>query len=271
MNAQPAAMRYTALIRTRDSGPLVFETVRALRAQSLPPAKILAVDSGSSPQQLRELRAVVDEVLDISQQPFNYSRALNAGIAHCEGERVLVISSHVVLGDAGVVAALSHQIDAAGAAGGFAISTPGVAWASRRVDRNSFDGTNGLTNSCALVALEVLRALPFREEVFSAEDQEWTRRFLHGHRDGALVGVHTERVAYRNPHYSLKKKYNEEMALAIYVDRSRMALPVILRWVLRSLWAAAKGDLQRATHRLRVATGLLAARFRVPHIDSRYY
>ena len=42
---------YTALIRTHNSFPLVAEVVAALRAQTFPPEKILAVDSASSPEQ----------------------------------------------------------------------------------------------------------------------------------------------------------------------------------------------------------------------------
>jgi glycosyltransferase involved in cell wall biosynthesis len=88
---------YSAVIRTHNSAPLVFKVVAALRAQTRPPVSIIVVDSGSGAADIAEIRLVVDRVVDISRQTFNYSRAINVGVAECETTNVLIRSSHLLL------------------------------------------------------------------------------------------------------------------------------------------------------------------------------
>jgi hypothetical protein len=261
---------YTALIRTRDSAPLVFRTIASLRAQSRPPASILAVDSGTGAAQLAPLEAAVDRLLDISAREFNYSRAINAGVEQCATPHVLIISSHVVLEDESVMERFLAELDARRIDVGFLISRPDAAWHCREVDASSFSGTNGLTNSCAFLPVALARAMPFREEVFSAEDQEWTARYL-ATAAGRLLGVETRRISYLNPRFSYAKKLNEELALAYYVDRRRMRAPAIGNWLLKALWSLFRRDLAKARFRMAVAHGLLMARRVAPSRSSKYF
>ena len=150
------------------------------------------------------------------------------------------------------------------------ISRPGSAWECREVDAESFDGTNGLTNSCAFLPVGLARSLPFREEVFSAEDQEWTQRHLKAG-GGKLLGVATGRISYLNPRFSYAKKLNEELALACYVDRRRLRAPAIGAWLLKALWSLFRLDVGKAKFRMAVARGLLMARRVAPSRSSKYF
>jgi hypothetical protein len=127
-----------------------------------------------------------------------------------------------------------------------------------------------LTNSCSLLPVSLARTLPFREEVFSAEDQEWTSRYLRSG-NGRLLGVETRRVSYLNPRFSYAKKLNEELALAVYVDRRRMYLPAIGTWLLKALWSLFRRDLGKARFRAAVARELFMARRMVPSRSSKYF
>lgn len=264
-------MQYLALIRTFNSLPLVQEVISSLRAQTCPPTAIMAVDSGSDPEQAAALRALVDIWLDVSGQPFNYARSINLGVQACPLPDVLIISSHVVLRETTVMENFFKEMQSRGDQVGSLISNKSQAWLVRQVDRASFTGVNGLTNSCSFAPAALLRELPFREEVFASEDQEWTKRFLDG-KAGSLTIVETARIDYLNKHFSYKKKYNEEMALASFVDKRRMGFKSILTWLLKSVWSlCVKGDMAKAGHRFRVAVGLSKARFRKPTINSKYY
>lgn len=264
-------MEYLALIRTFNSLPLVEEVIGCLRMQTCPPTAIMAVDSGSDPGQAQALRALVDVWLDVSGQAFNYSRSINLGVQAATLENVLIISSHVVLREQDVMERFFAELASKGDRVGSVISNKSQAWLVRQVNNASFTGVNGLTNSCSFAPTALLRELPFREEVFASEDQEWTKRFL-AIKAGSLTVVETGQIDYLNKHFSYKKKYNEEMALASFVDTRRKGLPAILTWLLKSIWSICfRGDKAKAGHRFRVAMGLCKARFKKPDINSKYY
>lgn len=261
---------YSAIIRTYNSAPLVYKVIEALRAQTQPPVAIIVVDSGSGARDIAELRAVVDKVVDISRETFNYSRAINVGVAECETSNVLIISSHLLLNDSMVMAEFLDELHASKAEVGFMISKEEVDWVCRKVDAGSFDGTNGLTNSCSFLPVSLVMELPFREEVFSAEDQEWTARYL-GRSPSRMVGVSTRRISYLNPRFSYAKKLNEELALAYFVDRKRLGIGRIGLWLAKALWSLFKQDVSKAKFRMSVAKGLLQARRIAPNRSSRYF
>lgn len=264
-------MEYVALIRTFNSLPLVLDVINALRAQTCPPAAIMAVDSGSDPEQAAQLRLHVEQFVDVSGQPFNYARSINLGVDAAQAPNVLIISSHVVLTDRTLIADFLGELEQAGMRAGSIIFSKVHDWYARQVTRSSFNATNGLTNSCSFGPVELFRKLPFREEVFSAEDQEWTKRFLDDGGKG-LVIVETKRLAYQNKNYSLRKKYNEEIALAAYVDHKRMGVPAIVMWMMKSVWSfGVRRDRDKAMHRYQVAVGLLKTRFKKPEINSKYF
>jgi glycosyltransferase involved in cell wall biosynthesis len=264
------SMPYSALIRTYNSGPLVFRAVAALRAQSYPPAAIVAVDSGSDPAEVSQLRATVDKLIDLSRQPFNYSRAINVGVEQCEAPYVLIISSHVVLNDESVMERLIDELGKRGHEIGFMISQADKIWECREVNSESFIGTNGLTNSCSFLPVSLISSFPFREEVFSAEDQEWTSRYLRATR-GKMLGITTRSISYLNPRFSYAKKLNEELALAYYVDQKRMRLDRIGIWLAKALWSLLRQDLDKAKFRLSVVRGLLGVRRAAPMRSSKYF
>ncbi|MFJ3316170.1 glycosyltransferase family 2 protein [Herbaspirillum huttiense] len=270
-SGDPINMEYLALIRTFNSLPLVEDVIRSLRMQSRPPTAIMAVDSGSDPAQAEALRALVDIWLDVSGQPFNYARSINLGVQATELENVLIISSHVILREQDVMQRFFSELTSKGDRVGSIISNKSHPWLVRQVNNVNFTGVNGLTNSCSFAPAALLRELPFREEVFASEDQEWTKRFLAVKADNLTI-VETGQIDYLNKHFSYKKKYNEEMALATFVDTRRKGLPAILTWLLKSAWSiCVKGDIAKANHRFKVAMGLCKARLRKPDINSKYY
>ena len=261
---------YTALIRTYKSAPLVFRVVAALRAQSYPPASIIAVDSGSDPAEIGRLRVTVDKVIDLSGQAFNYSRAINVGVQQCGTPCVLIISSHVVLNDEFVMERFSDELGRRGYEVGFMISHSDKIWELREVNSESFTGANGLTNSCSFLPASLVLSFPFREEVFSAEDQEWTSRYFQA-TGGKMLGITTRSISYLNPRFSYAKKLNEELALAYYVDRKRLRLDRVGVWLAKALWSLVRQDLDKARFRLSVVRGLLEARRTAPIRSSKYF
>ena len=266
---RPAAA-YTALIRTHDSHPVVEAAVRALRAQSFPPARIVAVDSRSRPEQRLALEKLVDQIVDYPDDAFNYAKAINIGIPMCTTPYVLVISSHVVLDDPRSIQRAFTEFESARAFAFYLHHDPEVSWASRIVRRAQFDGHNGLHNTCAFLSTAAVAARPFREEVFSAEDQEWAAHHFRAH-DVAILRVGTRALRSLNARTNTLKFVNEEIAIAYFVCREKLGAVHLVMWLARSVLAFVRGRPGRSRAHLTIFRELVRARFRPPRRQSRYY
>lgn len=267
-------MKYTALIRTFNSLPLVADVVAGLRAQAVPPEKIIAVDSNSSPGQRLALNDLVDQVLDYPAEPFNYSKAINIGIAACTTEYVLIVSSHVVLTDPYLISyginhiALNDErcLGCCFNQGGDYEKTYGVS----RVDKNSFSLLLGLSNSCAFLKRQYIVDRPFREDVFSAEDQEWAAYYLREH-DAHFFSFHSVYVKYLNPHVNELKTMNEFISMAYFTHPELRGYQYVIPRLARGLLAILRLRPHRARFHLTMAAELFMTNFRKPVRRSLYY
>lgn len=266
--AEPPA--YTALIRTHRCDALLERTVQSLRGQTTAPREILFVDSSHDPACAAALRALGGRVVLYPEVPFNFSKALNLGVAAASQPLVLVISSHVVL-------AHPTMIDN-GWAAARAVDAQGLYWVPsldgrlgcRRISADAFDGHNGLSNACALLPTALLRERPFREEVFAAEDQEWAAWFFKTHRGNLLQIAHPD-LQYLNPNANELKTINEEIAIAYYAYPRSRGLDRILLRCARGMLALWRRRPHAAHMHWEIAKGLFMAHFRRPSRASKYF
>lgn len=263
--------RYTAVIRTLNSFPLVQTVVDGLRNQSFPPEKIVVVDSGSSPEDCTRLKSMADVFVPYPDEPFNFSKAINIGVERVETPYLLIISSHYVLGESTIVErALQACIEAGARA--FFIGNACFSHSPRKEIRTqqNFDGGNGFSNACGFAPTDEVRRRPFREEVFSCEDQEWAAWYLR-ERGKIIVKINDPGIRYLNPRMNLTKLLNEHLALAYFVDRRRLSVANISVWALRAVFSLVKADLARARFKASLARQLWSARTRAPQKQSRYF
>lgn len=268
--------RYAALIRAHEATPLLTEAVEKLRAQTAPPRKIIIVDSSRDPDSRAEFDTLADVVVPYPEGPFNFSRALNIGVAASDCEMTLAISSHILLDDPALIEKGWAAARAKGAEIVFWTRAVSEADVKRMIiDRRSFNGRNGIGNSTALYPTEHLKARPFREEVFAAEDQEWTLYYLR--RFGRpVLRIETLDLRYLNPNHcgetwSHAKILNEELAIGHFVNRRLIMPDRILARVARGILAKLRRRPDRAGLHFGVAKAMLMANFRPPDRQSRYF
>lgn len=267
-------MKYTALIRTYNSFPLVAEVVAALRAQDVPPEKIIAVDSNSSPEQRLALEDIVDQAIDYPNEPFNYSKAINIGVAACDTPYVLIISSHVVLTDPYLISyGINHISDGGDRCLGCCFNQGGdygKTYGVTRVDKSNFSLLLGLSNSCAFLKKQYIVGRPFGEDVFSAEDQEWAAYYLR-QQDACFFSFHSVYVKYQNPHVNDLKTMNEFVSMAYFTHPELRGPKYIIPRLARALLALVRLRPARAKLHLTMATELFMTNFRKPVRKSTYY
>lgn len=267
---------YGAVIRAYQCTPLLKQVVEGLRGQTVPPDAILIVDSSGSDETAGEFAALGVTVVPYPEGEFNYSRAINVGVAANPAPLTLIISSHVLLGPE-MVERGWRDAQARGLEIAFwTPSKPGQVGDKEYVlDRRNFNGRNGISNSAALIPTQRIRDRPYREEVFSAEDQEWSRYYYRIFRRGSWR-VETPQMQYLNPNHgdgvwSWEKIINEELAIGHFVNRRLIMPDRIAGRFLRGALATIRCRPQRARMHFRIAQAYLMANFKQPKAKSRYF
>lgn len=273
-NTCMSSLQYTALIRTHNSFPVVAEVVAKLRAQTFPPATILAVDSASNAEQRSSLDNIFDRVIDYPKEAFNYSKAINIGVESCQTEYVLIISSHVVIQSENMIENALQEIknDESNCLGFCLnpITDPQILWRVRKIDNKNFSPLIGLSNSSAFLKVKPILDRPFREDVFSAEDQEWASYYLRQH-NAHFYGIATYHLKYQNQHMNDLKKINEEISMAYFTHQQLRSPKNITYRVLRAALALVRNRPSRARLHIILAKELFLSHFRKPVRKSSYY
>lgn len=268
------SFKYTALIRTHNSFPLVVEVVEKLRAQTFPPYEILAVDSASTAEQRLSLDNIFDRVIDYPKEPFNFSKAINIGVEACQTEYVLIISSHVVMQSANMMQNAFNVIknenpNCLGLC--FSANTdPKILWRVQKIDTKNFSPLIGLSNSSAFLKVKPILDRPFREDVFSAEDQEWASYYLRN-QDAYFFDIASYHLSYKNQHMNDLKKINEEISMAYFTHPQLRSPKNITFRLLRAILALLKNRPNRAKLHFTLAKELFLSHFRKPAKKSSYY
>ncbi|MBU0784848.1 MAG: glycosyltransferase [Gammaproteobacteria bacterium] len=261
-------MAYSVIIRAHEATPLIFRAVQCLRAQSKPPLEIVIVDSSNTPETQAGLRVLADVHVLYGEGEFNYSRAIHLGVAAAQGDHVLIHSSHVALLGAQLIEQTFQQAHAMQCEVFYC--RKGSAVAHDKIDESTFDGRNGLANSCAMIPRHLLLQRRFREDVFSAEDQEWAAWFIREYK-GSVLRLTSPLCSYENPHLNIQKKVNEDLAVACFVNRHERWPHNIAARLVRAALAFVRRRPDRARMHWLVATGLLATYFSSPQRKSKYF
>jgi len=236
----------------------------------MPPRRIIFVDSSGDAVCRNRLAELGDSVVPYPEPVFNFSIAINVGLAAATASHVLLISSHVVLD--------CPQLIEEGCARARDVAAEVVYWIPAndgvvemfRVDKTLFNGHNGLSNSCAMLPRLTALERPFRVDVFSAEDQEWAGWFMR-ERQGCTLRIKHPMALYLNPNVNILKTINEEIAIAYFSDRRWLRPHRIIERFVRAALAACRRRPERARMHWEIAKGLLAANFRKPIRLSKYY
>lgn len=261
---------YDAVIRTDRHSPTLDRVVAALRGQTMPPRRLIFVDSSSDPVCRDCLAKLGDTVVPYPEPVFNFSIAINVGFAEATSPYVLLISSHMVLDSPSLIEEGCARAREAGSDIVYWTTANDGVLEVFKVDKASFNGRNGLSNACAMLPRLTVLERPFRADVFSAEDQEWASWFMR-EREGCTLRIKHPLALYLNTNVNTLKTINEEIAIAYFSDRRWLRPHRIVERFMRAALAACRRRPERARMHWEIAKGLLAANFRKPVRLSKYY
>ena len=268
-------LQYAAVIRAYEHTPLLEEVVVNLRRQTAPPQSIIIVDSSQDPNTRRHFGGLADLVVQYTDSEFNFSKAVNIGVAAHNLPLTLIVSSHVVFRQETLVYESWVEASKQGCEIVFWVSDEKNDCLISRIEIGNFTGRNGISNSSTLIPSHLIKERPFREEVFAAEDQEFTRYYLRRFRR-PILRIDTKAIEYLNPNHggtgwNETKLINEELAIGHFVNRRLIMPDRILARFLRGILAIIRNRPNRARVHFGVAKAFLLANFKPPKRKSRYF
>ncbi len=164
------------LIRFKNSASTLASVLSALRRQTVQPARIIGIDSGSTDESCAMLRAEGAQIIR-REGRYHHSKALNFGMAHCREEFVLVLSSHTVLEDPTTIDSMLAEISIPGTAcvsGKWAESdawSDAITW--EEIQRVGLRFCSIYSNSFGMVRRTLWERTPFDESLVTMEDYAW--------------------------------------------------------------------------------------------------
>jgi glycosyltransferase involved in cell wall biosynthesis len=290
--ASAAEPSVAAVIRTYDSARTLAACLDSLAAQTLPPAQIVVVDSGSTDATLAIAEARGCEVVHYPEGvAFNYSRAINIGMEQVRHPLALIVSSHVYLPVADTLATmrglLADRSDACAASvRGMVRGDHGAQrWGGSPDDIGSavewdlvtqanyvarFNAV-GISNACNLIWRRDWQVRPFSEAIPRCEDQEWLVHFLA--RGRTAFRLKSPPIVYDNPHYNDRKEISDLITLAQYGLNPRLTEWKHLVWRTRRVLASIRQrNWSMMQYHVRLLTGLIGVRLGFgPRITSSYF
>jgi glycosyltransferase involved in cell wall biosynthesis len=264
-------LAYSALIRTYNSATTLPDTLRSMETQSITPSEYVFVDSGSSDNTV-DIFPEGSKVHKYVGKDFNYAEALNQGICHVSTETVLIISSHTSLTNKGAIEFTLALLDSnSELAAAYFCEDKSEELTYELIDKNRFNGFNGLWNTCALIRVSFLRRRGFSTEVFAAEDQEWAR-WLFDSTNKKIARVSGAGLVNRNPRKSsIKKRLNEYVAVAYFSNRKLLGPANICRVAYTAVKFDSRLRMSDRVFYVLLFVRLIACHLAAPQYKSRYF
>lgn len=237
-----AATTTSVVIRCLNEERHIGRLLSGLMRQTLRPAQIILVDSGSSDTTLEIARRFPVEIHHIKPEQFSFGRSLNVGCRAANGEILVFVSAHVYpiydtwLADltapfAEPKVALSYGRQQGDERTKYSERRVMARWfPATSVQRQDFPFCN---NANAAVRRSVWQTQPYDEELTGLEDLDWAKRAqAAGHAieyvaAAAVVHAHDETWGelvnrYRREAIAHKQIYPEQHMSAF--DAARLAL-----------------------------------------------
>jgi rhamnosyltransferase len=199
------------LIRTLNESELIGRCLETLHAQrSSADLDVLVLDSGSTDATVEIARSHGARIVNLPPSDFDYSKALNVGIAELRGELVISLSAHAIPVDEEWLERMIAPFEdprVAGVAGG-QVPWPDAPWREVQRLRRTFGETRRVYTQGAADAIvfsnaaSAIRRSVWHDQPFTlpaAEDLEWARRVVAA---GWTVVYEPSAAVYHSHHES---------------------------------------------------------------------
>lgn len=176
----------TFVIRTFNEGKWLRQVLTSIFSQTYTQFEVIIVDSGSTDSTLAIIKDFPHHLIKIPHSKFNYSYALNLGIAKARGEYICILSGHSLpINNDWLKSGLSWFADPQVAAvDGYCRTLPDASLSERLGDlwyffrRPKMTYDTKITNSNSLIRRDLWKIYPFDETLPGCEDYDWAQEMI---------------------------------------------------------------------------------------------
>ncbi|MAH84060.1 MAG: hypothetical protein CBB68_06800 [Rhodospirillaceae bacterium TMED8] len=204
------------VIRAKNEAKWLASCLDAVSMQDYHDFETIVIDNQST-DKTREIAEAFDcEIIDITDEEFNFSRALNIGIATGKKQLIAMVSGHCIPADDQWLSRLAmHFSDpSVVAVYGRQEPLPDTAptdkrdlWITFGLDRKTQKRDYFFHNANSMIRRTTWENTPFNENIHGVEDQDWAKKVLsNNHR---IIYEPTARVFH---HHGIHHALSEERA-----------------------------------------------------------
>jgi glycosyltransferase involved in cell wall biosynthesis len=204
------------VIRTRNEEAWIGRCLAAIALQDRDDWEVVLVDNASTDRTRRIARRFGCRVVTIPDGDFQYSRAINLGIARARGDLVAILSGHCIPAHDRWLGTLAAPFDDQRVAGVYGRQIPlpdshafdkRDLWTTFGVERRLQRSDYFFHNANSMIRRRTWEEIPFDETLRGVEDREWARRVLAA---GHLVAY--EPLAAVHHHHGIHQGLDPERA-----------------------------------------------------------
>jgi rhamnosyltransferase len=208
----------TVIIRAKDKGKSIENTLKSLRLQTAP-CFITVIDSGSSDNTVEIAQKYADKIIKISPSEFSYGGTLNMGSENAKTEFIFALSAHCVVTNPKWIqtSVAQYKRDDVAATNGTSRSPYGEpiieTW-FQTIDDVKAVPRWGFSNHASSWRKSVWLKHQFHEDLNACEDKEWSWRVLA---DGHTIAYHPDLLVIRPlPKFGeLLHKYQRDASIMV--------------------------------------------------------
>ncbi len=207
------------VIRAKNEAKWLASCLDAIQLQDYADFETIVVDNQSDDRTREIAETYGCELIDISDEDFNFSRALNIGIAAGDKPLVAMISGHCVPADDQWLTRLAMHFSNPGvvAVYGRQEPLPDTAavdkrdlWITFGLDRKVQQRDYFFHNANSMIRRSAWERIPFNENIHGVEDQDWAKKVL-----GEAQRIVYEPTARVFHHHGIHHTQSEERAARV--------------------------------------------------------
>jgi len=206
----------SVVIRAKNEAKWLASCLDAVRLQDYEDVEVIVVDNQSTDATRQIAGDFGCTIVDISDEDFNFSRALNIGIAAGSKRLVAIVSGHCIPADDQWLTRLAMHFSNADVVAAYGRQQPlpdtsavdkRDLWITFGLDRRVQQRDYFFHNANSMIRRSVWEQVPFNENIHGVEDQDWAKKVLN---DGLkIVYEPTARVFH---HHGIHHAQSEERA-----------------------------------------------------------
>lgn len=177
--------KISVIIRSKNEERWLGSCLFAIKHQEVDDVEVVVVDNESTDSTVSIAKSFGCKIVTISDDEFNFSRALNRGIAYSSGDFIAIISSHCIPVDVQWLSCLRMHFENPDIAAVYGRQEPlpdtpagdkRDLWTTFGLDRKIQVKDYFFHNANSMIRRNLWEKINFSEKIHGVEDRDWAKK-----------------------------------------------------------------------------------------------